>query len=82
MSTLIHDRTELESLFWDGVAKLLTQKYGHDSKKALEAIDLYRRSIQLRTQGPIPEAVYNQGEDQTAEIVHGVIETGLPRLKR
>jgi hypothetical protein len=68
-------RKDAEKQFWTDVEELLTQKYRHPDCKAREGIDAYQREIARPKLG---EAVYNQGEEQTAKVIDGIIRNGLP----
>jgi hypothetical protein len=72
---------EAEKQFWTDVEDLLTGgKFQHDYHKAQRGIQEYKVAIGGHTNGGgIPEAVYNQGEEKVAEVVDGIIKTGLPK---
>jgi hypothetical protein len=74
-------KEELQQQFWKDVEQLLTgNKYRHPLRCVQEGIDAYKQSIRQHACGNIPDAVYNQGEEKTAEVVNGVIQSGLPSL--
>jgi hypothetical protein len=60
--------------FWNDVKELLTQKHGHSDRQAQQGINQYRQA----TVNKLGEVVYNQGEEKTAEVIDGVIRSGLP----
>ena len=68
-------RKEAEKQFWTDVEELLTQHYRHPDWKAREGIDSYRGEVDRRKLG---EVVYNQGVEQTAKVIDGIIRDGLP----
>jgi hypothetical protein len=68
-------RKKAEKQFWTDVGELLTQHYRHPDWKAQEGIDTYRAEVDRRKLG---EVVYNQGEEQTAKVIDGLIRNGLP----
>lgn len=61
--------------FWDDVKDLLTQRYRHPDRKARQGIDDYRREVDRRKLGGV---IYNQGEEQAAKVIDGVIQHGIP----
>lgn len=77
-------KPELEQRFWQTVRSLLNKNFGHSAKIAQNGIDTYKRSIGGADSGlwAVPETVYNQGEEKTAEVVDGIIKTGLPTVVR
>ncbi len=65
--------------FWSDVKGLLTGKtgkYHHSPQKSQqEGIEKYRQEVNRLDLGGV---VYNQGEEQTARVIDGLIEHGLP----
>ncbi len=76
----VRNRKEPADQFWSDVEDLLTQKYKHPATKARAGIAKYQGAVGDR--GKIPEVVYNQGEEQTAKVIDGVIKKGLPKLAK
>jgi hypothetical protein len=70
-----HNRQEATDRFWSDVEDLLIQNYHHPAAEARRGIDEYQREVNGRNLG---EAVYNQGEAQTAKVIDAVIRNGLP----
>jgi len=68
-------RQEAEKQFWTGVEELLTERHGHTEWEARRGIGQYRAEVDHRKLG---EVVYNQGEEQTAKVIDGIIRDGLP----
>lgn len=60
--------------FWTDVEDLLKKK-GHTARNAQKGIDDYRRKVATRNLG---EVVYNQGEEQTANVIDSVINQKRP----
>jgi hypothetical protein len=61
--------------FWNDVENLLTRQYHHASKTSRQGIDAYRREVASHN---LDEAVFNQGEEQVARVVDGLIKHGHP----
>jgi hypothetical protein len=76
----VRNRKEAADQFWSDVEDLLTQKYKHPAPKARAGIAKYRGAVD--DGGKTPEAVYNQGEEQTARVIDAVIKKGLPTLAK
>ena len=66
---------DVEKQFWDTVQRLLTETYRCSEYEARNGIATYQHEIERHG---FAEAVYNQGEERTAEVVDSVIRTGLP----
>jgi len=68
--------------FWRDVLGLLTgEKYRHAHQVAQGGINTYKQDVlRKRNVQAIPDAVFNQGEERTAEAVDRVIRSGLPDL--
>jgi hypothetical protein len=60
--------------FWGDVRDLLTQKHGHSAGRAQQGIQQYQDVAKEH----LGEVVYNQGEEQTAKVIDGIIRNGLP----
>ena len=71
-------KREAEEQFWKDVKALLTSQFQHKPRIAQKGIDTYQRVVSEHNErGGIREVVYNQGEEQTAEAVNGVIRAEL-----
>jgi hypothetical protein len=57
--------------FWSGVEKVLKDRYGHNDQAAKRGIQTYRDATNKHNQRG---TVYNQGEDQTASVINGLIK--------
>jgi hypothetical protein len=68
-------RKQASDRFWTDVKDLLTQKYRHPDGKAQQGIDEYLQEVCRLKLGGV---VYNQGEEQTAKVIDGVIQHGIP----
>lgn len=64
-------RREAEKRFWENVKDLLTREHRHKPDKAKAGIDKYKREAK-RLGG---DAVFNQGEERTAEAIHRAINS-------
>jgi hypothetical protein len=84
-------RAEMIGQFWDDVHQILTgqrarpkgmgKAFTHSPQVASAGIQSYKRDIiQQRRLDAIPDAVYNQGEEQTATIIDDLIQKGLPKV--
>jgi hypothetical protein len=72
------NRKEAEKQFWTDVEELLIQHYHHPDGKARDGLVEYRREVNCRKLGDV---VYNQGEEQTAKVIDGLIRDGLPTCR-
>lgn len=72
-------REELICLFWREVRDRLINNHHKKPDEADLGIGRYRGETERRELGDV---VYNRGSEQTAEIVNGIIENGLPRVRR
>ncbi|PQO33400.1 hypothetical protein C5Y96_11175 [Blastopirellula marina] len=70
-------REELVRGFWSDVRKGLINSYRHSQESADFGIGRYRLETEDRKVG---DAVYNQGVELTTEVVHRIIEHGLPEV--
>ncbi len=68
-------RQDAEKQFWTAVEEVLTEHYRHPDSEARGGIGKYRGEVDRRKLG---EVVYNQGEEQTAKVIDGIIRDGLP----
>jgi hypothetical protein len=73
------ERGELIAQFWNAVRERLLQHYRRKADLADLGIGQYKWDTERRGLG---EVVYNQGVERTAEVVNGVIESGLPTPMR
>jgi hypothetical protein len=69
------NRKQASDRFWNDVKDLLTQKYRHPAGKAQQGIDEYLQEVRRLKLGGV---VYNQGEEQAAKVIDGVIQDGIP----
>lgn len=68
-------QNEAVKKFWKGVKEILTDQYGHPETQADAGIGAYQQEAARRKLG---EAVYNQGEEQAARVIDGILRNGLP----
>ena len=68
-------RDEAVAEFWSDVRELLLGHYSRNSAQADLGINQYRADTQRLELG---DTIYNQGVEQTAAVVDGIIEFGLP----
>jgi hypothetical protein len=68
-------RKQAEKQFWTDVEELLVEQYGHAGRKARKGINEYKAVAKCRN---FEDVIYNQGEEQTAKVIHGIIQAGLP----
>jgi hypothetical protein len=61
--------------FWEDVQKLLEREHHHDPARARAGIKSYQQMID---QHGFADAVYNQGEERTAEVIDAGIRDGFP----
>jgi hypothetical protein len=68
-------REEVKAIkkFWSGVKEVLRDRYGHDDQAVKRGIQKYRGATDKHNLGG---TVYNQGEDQTASVIDGLIKHG------
>jgi hypothetical protein len=69
------NRQDVADKFWSDVEKLLTGEYQRSPKTARRGIDAYRQEVDSHKLG---EVIFNQGEEQAARVVDGLIEHGNP----
>lgn len=67
---------KLQEQFWEGVRDLLTERHGRSRLEADQGVETFRREVDSHE---FHDAVFNQGEEQTAEVVNRVIQAGLPQ---
>jgi hypothetical protein len=72
---------EVVSRFWDGVRELLTGKHLRPESDANRGIDTYRELAEDQERYFL-DAVYNQGEERTAEVIDAGIRDGWPQVPR
>jgi hypothetical protein len=68
-------RDEATNHFWSDVLEVLTEKYHRPRDQAQRGVDQYKQEVLPR----VGEVVYNQGEEQTAKVIDGIIQSGLPQ---
>lgn len=61
--------------FWIDVEDLLTNRYGRPQRDAQRGISTYKNEINKRKLGGV---VFNQGAEQVARVIDGIIEHGPP----
>ena len=59
--------------FWADVKELLLQKYRRQDWEAQQGVTEYQEEVARRKLGDV---VYNQGEEQTASVIDGMIRDG------
>ena len=64
-------RREAENQFWENVKDLLTKEHRHKPDQAKAGIAKYKQDAK-RLGG---DAVFNQGEERTAEAIHRAIRS-------
>lgn len=64
-------RREAENQFWKNVKDLLTKEHRHKPDQAQAGISKYKQDAE----GLGGEAVFNQGEERTAEAIHRAINS-------
>jgi hypothetical protein len=68
-------RDEATNHFWSDVLELLTEKYHRPRDQAQRGIEQYKQEVLPR----VGEVAHNQGEERTAKVIDGIIESSLPR---
>lgn len=67
-------KNEARRKFWGDVEGLLSKQYNYSDTQVQRAIAQYKQEVVPR----LGEVVYNQGEEQTAKVIDGIIRNGLP----
>ena len=68
-------RQDATDEFWKAVENLLTREYHRPLKTTRQGIDKYRQEVDSHK---LDGVVINQGEEQVARVIDGLIEHGLP----
>jgi len=68
-------RQQAERQFWIDVEEILKSDYRYSPGIAASGIQLYQQEIRVHRLGDV---VFNQGEEQTARVIDGLLRNGVP----